>query len=142
MIGTGEEWKKYREEFNSLVADAARQDSIPERGSLNHFFQQLDKAGTPVADPNGALWMEVPGGGESSRVGLSLSNVLSTELGPGAGASIGAGTHWARLEEPQAQSREHGGIQERLEPAAVGAFLQRIRVQWLPFQQGYMPAAN
>jgi hypothetical protein len=78
VIGTDEEWKKYREEFNSLVADAARQDSIPERGSLNHFFQQLDKAGTPVADPNGALWTEVPGSGESSRVGLSLSNVLST----------------------------------------------------------------
>ena len=82
VIGTAEEWKKYREEFNTLVADAARQDSIPQRGSLNRFFQQLDKAGTPVADHNGALWMEVSGGGESSRVGLSLSNVLSTSSDP------------------------------------------------------------
>jgi hypothetical protein len=82
VIGTPEEWKKYREEFNTLVADAARQDSIPERGSLNRFFQQLDKAGTPVADHNGALWMEVSGGGESSRVGLSLSNILSTSSDP------------------------------------------------------------
>jgi hypothetical protein len=82
VIGTGEEWKKYREEFNSLIADAARQDSIPEHGSLNRFFQQLDKTGTPMADPNGALWMEVRSGGESSRVGLSLNNVLSSGSDP------------------------------------------------------------
>ena len=82
VIGTGEEWKKYREEFNSLIADAARQDSIPEHGSLNRFFQQLDKTGTPMADSNGALWMEVRSGGESSRVGLSLNNVLSSGSDP------------------------------------------------------------
>jgi hypothetical protein len=82
VIGTREEWKKYREEFNSLIADAARQDSIPEHGSLNRFFQQLDKTGTPMADPNGALWMEVRSGSESSRVGLSLNNVLSSGSDP------------------------------------------------------------
>ncbi len=82
VIGTGEEWKKYREEFNSLIADAARQDSIPEHGSFNRFFQQLDKTGTPLADANGALWMEVRSGGESSRVGLSLNNVLSSGSDP------------------------------------------------------------
>lgn len=82
VVGTGEEWKKYREEFHALVAEVARQDNIPEPGSLNHFFQQLDKSGTPVADHNGALWMEVSDGGESSRVGLSLSNVLSSSSDP------------------------------------------------------------
>ena len=59
--GTAEEWKKYREEFDSVVAEATREDSIPERANLNHFFQRLDEAGTPVADHNGALWMEVSG---------------------------------------------------------------------------------
>jgi hypothetical protein len=81
VVGTGEEWKRYREEFNSMVMEA-RQDSIPERGSLNHFFHQLDKAGAPVADHNGALWMEVSDGGEPSRVGLSRSNILSSSSDP------------------------------------------------------------
>jgi len=49
VMGTGEEWKKYREEFESIVAEAAREDSIPARRSLNHFFQHLDEAGTPIA---------------------------------------------------------------------------------------------
>jgi hypothetical protein len=82
VVGTGEEWKKYREEFNSLLAEAAREDSIPERALLNRFFQQLDKTGTPVADYNGALWMDVSDGGESTRVGLSRSNVLSSSSDP------------------------------------------------------------
>ncbi len=31
VVGTPEEWKRYRTEFNSVVAEAARGDSIPER---------------------------------------------------------------------------------------------------------------
>ncbi len=82
VVGTGEEWKKYREEFESIVAEAAREDSIPARRSLNHFFQHLDEAGTPVADHNGALWMELSDGGDSSRLGLSASNIFSSSSDP------------------------------------------------------------
>jgi len=82
VMGTGEEWKKYREEFESIVAEAAREDSIPARRSLNHFFQHLDEAGTPVADHNGALWMELSDEGDSSRLGLSASNIFSSSSDP------------------------------------------------------------
>jgi len=73
-VGTGEEWKKYRQEFNSIVAE----DSVPDRGALDHFFQRLDQNGSPVADHNGALWMEFSDRNESSRVGLSASNIFSS----------------------------------------------------------------
>ncbi len=62
VLGTPEEWKRYRVEFDSVVAEAARGDSTPERSSLNRFFQRLGDAGTPVADHNGALWMEISDG--------------------------------------------------------------------------------
>lgn len=82
VVGTGEEWKKYRQEFDSLVAEVARQDSIPERAALSHFFQRLDQNGTPVADYNGALWLEFSAGNESVRVGLSASNIFSPSSDP------------------------------------------------------------
>ncbi|MGH9538423.1 MAG: hypothetical protein ACRD3H_10880, partial [Terriglobales bacterium] len=72
-----EEWKKYRAAFDSVVAEAERGDSVPERSSLNKFFQRLGAAGIPVADRNGALWMEISDDGEVSQVGLSASNIFS-----------------------------------------------------------------
>ena len=45
---------------------------------MKKFFRRLDETGTPVADRNGALWMEFSDGDESSRIGLSASNVFSS----------------------------------------------------------------
>jgi hypothetical protein len=45
---------------------------------LKKFCRKLDEAGTPVADRNGALWMEFSEGNESSRIGLSANNVFSS----------------------------------------------------------------
>ena len=84
MLGTAEEWKQYRAAFASMVAEsAAEQDastsaSLSMSGSLKKFFRKLDEAGTPVADRNGALWMEFSDGDESSRIGLSANNVFSS----------------------------------------------------------------
>ena len=77
ILGTAEEWKQYRAAFDSVVAEAERGDSVPERSSLNKFFQRLGAAGTPVADRNGALWMEISDDGEVLQVGLSASNIFS-----------------------------------------------------------------
>ena len=75
IVGTEEEWKNYRVAFESLVAEAASVDGIPERGTLDHLFRRIDKAGTAVADSNGALWMEFSDGEETSPLGLSANNV-------------------------------------------------------------------
>jgi len=82
IVGTAEEWKKYRAAFDSVVAEAAREDSIPERRRLSRFFQRLDEAGTPVTDREGGLWMGFSDGDELSRVGLSANNVFSSGSDP------------------------------------------------------------
>jgi hypothetical protein len=77
VVGTPQEWKGYREAFEAVVAEAVREEHIPERGHLSSVFRKFDRAGTPVADGNGALWMEFSENGETTRVGLSASNVLA-----------------------------------------------------------------
>lgn len=82
IVGTPEEWKRYRAAFNSVVAEAAREDSIPEPRRLSHFFQRLDESGTPITDHDGALWMEFSDGGNLTQVGLSANNVFSAGSDP------------------------------------------------------------
>jgi hypothetical protein len=84
VLGTAEEWKQYRASFASMVTESAAEQGASTTGSLNvsgslkKFFRKLDEAGTPVADRNGALWMEFSDGNESSRIGLSANNVFSS----------------------------------------------------------------
>ncbi len=86
MVGTSEEWKQYRAWFAYIRAESAaeqsltgsKNESLNAHGSLKKFFRRLDDAGTPVADRNGALWMEFSDGDESSRIGLSANNVFSS----------------------------------------------------------------
>ncbi len=83
VVGTAEEWKQYRASFASMVTESAAEQGASSNaflkisGSLKKFFRRLDEAGTPVADRNGALWMEFSDGDESSRIGLSANNVFS-----------------------------------------------------------------
>lgn len=91
VVGTAQEWKQYRASFNSIVAEAAAEQNATGgtsaspnfslsfmNRSFKKFFRGLDEAGTTVADRNGALWMEFSEGDETSRIGLSANNVLST----------------------------------------------------------------
>jgi hypothetical protein len=86
MIGTAEEWKQYRASFASILSESTAEagstgsanESLKANRSLKKFFRSLDDAGTPVADRNGALWMEFSNGDELSRIGLSANNVLSS----------------------------------------------------------------
>ncbi len=76
VVGTSEDWKEYRSAFDSLVARAVREEIIRNRTDLKDFFQRLDEAGTPVADRNGALWIELSNREGNPRVGLSASNIF------------------------------------------------------------------
>jgi len=94
MVGTSAEWKQYRASFAYILAESAGEQnpsvslnqpltpslngSLTTNGSLKKFFRRLDEAGTPVADRDGALWMEFADGDESSRIGLSANNVFSS----------------------------------------------------------------
>jgi hypothetical protein len=82
VLGSGKDWKSYREEFDLIVSQAAREDGIAERRFPDRVFRRLLAAGTPVADHNGALWVDFSEGGELSRVGLSANNILSPSSDP------------------------------------------------------------
>jgi len=82
VVGTSEEWKEYRKAFDSMVVENIQEDVIDNRGDLKHFFKHFDKAGTPFVDEHGLLWMETSANGESSKVGLSASNVLAQDSDP------------------------------------------------------------
>lgn len=77
VVGTSEEWKKYRKTLDSFVEEAVHGEIIANRGYLNQLFKHLDEAGTPLIDGDGALWLEIPGNGETFRVGLSTDNILA-----------------------------------------------------------------
>jgi hypothetical protein len=78
VVGTSEEWKEYRKAFDSIVDEAVHQEVIPNRDYLNHYFKRFDEQGRPSIDANGALWMEFPDRGATSRVGVSEENIFAS----------------------------------------------------------------
>ena len=78
VVGTPEDWKEYRAAFDALVARAVREEIIRDRADLRDVFRRLDEAGTPVADRNGALWIELSNREGNPRVGLSASNIFDS----------------------------------------------------------------
>lgn len=74
-VGAPRDWKRYREEFDSLLDDAVRDEVIADRSSLGHVFKELSEKGSPVIDANNSLWLELPDRGRDTRVGLSASNI-------------------------------------------------------------------
>jgi hypothetical protein len=82
FVGASEDWKKYRKALDSILEEAVHGEIIADRGYLNRLFKHLDEAGTPFADGDGALWLEIPENGETFRVGLSASNILAQGSDP------------------------------------------------------------
>jgi hypothetical protein len=77
VLGTPKEWKAFRQEFDFIVKEAVSEEIIPNRSYLNHFFERLDERAEPYTDSKGALWLEVPNGDETSKVGISASNIFA-----------------------------------------------------------------
>jgi hypothetical protein len=77
VVGTSEEWKEYRKAFDSIVDEAVHEEVIPNRGYLNHYFKRLDEQGTASIDAGGALWMDFPDRGATSKVGVSEENIFA-----------------------------------------------------------------
>jgi hypothetical protein len=77
VAGTSAEWGAYRGAFGLIIAEAVREEVIPNREYLSRFFKRLDEEGTPILDEDGSLWIEFSSAGKTSRLGLSASNLLS-----------------------------------------------------------------
>jgi hypothetical protein len=82
VLGTPKEWKAYRKEFDSILQAVVREQIIPNRKYLKHFFERLEDTGKPYADSRGGLWLEVPNGRVTSKVGVSASNILAQGSDP------------------------------------------------------------
>jgi hypothetical protein len=83
VVGSADEWKAFREKFDTIADDAVRQGIIADRGSLGHVYKKMTQHGTPWMDDRGGLWLRVENGdGTSTVVGLSASNVLAPGSDP------------------------------------------------------------
>ena len=79
IVGTSKEWKEYKTALHAIMEENVRERTIPDRKDLHRYVKHLDAKGTPTADANGALWMDIPLNGEILRVGVSVSNLLAAE---------------------------------------------------------------
>jgi hypothetical protein len=78
VVGTEQQWKAYREKFDSIVDDAIQDGRLSGRDALGHVFERINAKGEPFLDVRGSLWMEVrEDDGSVSRVGLTPSNILA-----------------------------------------------------------------
>jgi hypothetical protein len=68
--------------FNSIVKEALREEAIPSPRYIHRFFKDLDEYGKPFVDSQGAVWMEVPEGDRTSKVGVSVNNILAQGSDP------------------------------------------------------------
>jgi len=82
ILGSPEEWDRYRQTFGGIVDEAVRIGVLPARKTLSDALKNLDQRGTPVLGENGALWMEIPEGGGISRVGLNAKSIFAADSDP------------------------------------------------------------
>jgi hypothetical protein len=81
VVGTSEEWKRYRQELNSLLKERVHTEN-EEQGDVQHLFKHLNKVGTPRVDVDGALWIEIRDKEQTFEVGLSANNILGQNSNP------------------------------------------------------------
>jgi hypothetical protein len=102
FVGDSNEWKLYRKEFDSLVAE---DESALDRDDLTHFFKKLDRSGTAIADSDGSVWMEWSENGEPMRIGVSANNALALGSNPQSAYKFLLARTRAELKSPK-HSRE------------------------------------
>lgn len=78
IVGTPEEWERYRKELDSLMEETTQREIIGDQGAFRRLFKHLNEVGTPRMDANGSLWMEIPDKDQITKVGLSANNILET----------------------------------------------------------------
>jgi hypothetical protein len=79
IVGTKDEWKQYQARFDAMVAEAIRNEVIPDRMYLKNVLKKLGAGNTISADANGAVWMNFGGEEPSLRLGISASNVFAAD---------------------------------------------------------------
>jgi len=95
VVGSAKEWDSYREQFDSIVADAVEDHLLASRESLGREVKNFSENGRPYIDKRGDLWLEIQDGGETTQVGLSPDDLLA----PGSDRAIAYKLVLAHVEE-------------------------------------------
>ena len=105
IVGTKDEWKRYRDDLDTAVEEAIRAEIIPDHGYLKRVFKILGEGSSISVDARGALWMTLPEQETPVRVGLSASNILASDSDIQFGYQIALARMESELESPK-HSRE------------------------------------
>lgn len=84
VVGSGKEWDSFREQFDSIVAEAVDNHILASREDLGREVKGLSENGRPYLDNHNDLWLEVQQDGKTAQVGLSADNLLA----PGSNRAI------------------------------------------------------
>ena len=79
IVGTKDQWTEYQKQFPAIVAEAIREEIIPDHEYLKRVFKRLGQAGTVTADADGSLWMSLPNAEMNEKVGISASNIFAED---------------------------------------------------------------
>ena len=79
IVGTKDQWTEYQKQFPAIVAEAIREEIIPDHEYLKRVFKRLGQAGTATADVDGSLWMSLPNAEMNEKVGISASNIFAED---------------------------------------------------------------
>jgi len=79
IVGTKDQWTEYQKQFPAIVAEAIREEIIPDHEYLKRVFKRLGQAGTLTADADGSLWMSLPNAEIKEQVGISASNIFADD---------------------------------------------------------------
>ena len=135
IVGTSRDWKRYREEFDSLVEEAVREEVITDRNSLGRVFKELSEQGAPVIDAKNSLWLEFPDQGpyqdRDTRVGLTAANINAPGSDPRLAYEIllahveGEFSSPAHRREPMSQFKEDWALLQTARSRVPISFAQR-----------------
>jgi hypothetical protein len=79
LVGTPQEWKGYRAQYDSLADEAVRREVIPNREFIDHIYKFLDHSAAISLESDGSLWLTLDEGGKASKIGVSASNLLAAD---------------------------------------------------------------
>lgn len=121
IVGSGQEWDSFREQFDSIVAEAVDDHILAGRESLGRSVKDFSENGRPYLDKRGDLWLEIQQDGKTTQVGLGADNLLA----PGSDRAIAYRLMLAHVAETlKSPARQRETMPEFIE---AWNLMQRVR---------------
>ncbi len=79
IFGNDNDWKTYKNELKTFIAQAVSQKLFVDQKEVKSFFRDLEFQSEPFYDSNGELMLKVVNYGKESMLGITNQNILSPE---------------------------------------------------------------